>query len=310
MKAFALDAFDSRPGLRPDVPEPALGDDQVLVRVRASSVNPVDGAIAGGLLRGIAEYEFPVVLGRDYSGVVEHVGVAVTRFQPGAEVFGFLPHADPAVQSGTWTELIAVPEDEFIAPRPSSLDLTGAGALALAGVTAMSCLDALALSEGDTLLVIGATGGVGSLAIQIAARSGVPVVATGRGDDVDYLQDLGVQMIVDRDGDITEEVRPHHEVTAVVDLVSSTVEAFTTSTGALEAGGRAASPLGAASGAPGQVNVVAIPSSENLQRLARLVDDGGLRVPVQHTYPLERAGEALDAVATVHKRGKLAIAIG
>jgi NADPH:quinone reductase-like Zn-dependent oxidoreductase len=310
MKAFTLDAFDSRPGLRTDLPEPALADDQVLVRVRASSANPVDDAIAGGMLRDIADYEFPVILGRDYSGVVEQAGGAVTRLRPGAEVFGCLPHADPGVHSGTWAELIAVAEGEFIAPKPSSLDLAGAGALALAGVTAMACVDALALSDGDTLLVIGATGGVGSLAIQIAAHAGVPVVATGRGDDVEYLKELGARRVVDRDGDITQEARRHHEVTAVIDLVSSTAEAFSASTGALEAGGRAASPLGAASGAPGQVNVMAVPSSENLERLARLIDDGGLRVPVQHTYPLERAGEALDAVATVHKRGKLAVAVG
>jgi NADPH:quinone reductase-like Zn-dependent oxidoreductase len=173
----------------------------------------------------------------------------------------------------------------------------------------MACVDALALSDGDTLLVIGATGGVGSLAVQIAAHAGVPVVATGRGDDVQYLKDLGVGMVVDRDGDVTEEVRPHHDVTAVIDLVSSTAEAFTVISGALEAGGRAVSPLGAASGAPGQVNVMAVTSPENLERLARLVDDGGLRVPIQATYSLEQAGEALVAVATTHKQGKLGIAV-
>jgi NADPH:quinone reductase len=309
MRAFTLDGFDSRPGPRADLPEPDLGEDQVLVRVRASSVNPVDDAIARGLLRDIADHAFPVILGRDFAGVVERVGGAVSRFRSGDEVFGFLPHADPAVHSGTWTELIAVPEGECIARKPTGLDLAGAGALGLAGVTAMACVDALALADGDTLLVIGATGGVGSLAVQIGAHAGVPVVATGRGDDVQYLRDLGVRTVVDRDGDITEEVRPHHDVTAVIDLVSSTAEAFTVISGALEAGGRAASPLGAASGAPGEVNIMAIPSAENLERLARLVDDTGLRVPVQDTFSLEQAGEALTAIATAHKQGKLALSI-
>ncbi len=310
MRAFTLSAFGSPPALRTDVPAPVLGDGQVLVRVRASSVNPVDGAIAGGLLHGIADHEFPVTLGRDYAGTVERVGGSVTRYRPGDEVFGFLPHADPAVHDGTWAELITVPEDDLIAPRPSSLDLAAAGALALAGVTAMACLDALDLSDGDTLLVIGATGGVGSLAVQMAARTGVPVVATGRGDDVEYLRDLGASLIVDRDGDITDEVRPHHDVTALIDLVSANAEAFRLRCGALEAGGRAVSPLGAAGDVPGQANVIADPSAENLTRLARLVDERSLRVPVQRTYVLEEVGQALAAAASAHKRGKLALAIG
>jgi NADPH2:quinone reductase len=310
MRAFTLDAFDSPPALRTDLPEPAPADDEVVVRVRASSINPVDGAIAGGLLREIADHRFPVTLGRDYAGAVERVGNAVTGYRPGDEVFGFLPHADPGVHGGTWAELIAVPEDRWIAPRPADLDLAAAGALGLAGVTAMTCLDALGLADGDTLLVIGATGGVGSLAIQLAVGSGVPVVATGRGDDVEYLRGLGASLVVDRDGDITEEVRPQHEVTAIIDLVSSDPEAFTVVSGALEAGGRAVSPLGAAGDAPGQANVMAIPSAENLARLARLVDERGVRVPVQRTYGLEEAGGALAAAATSHKRGKLALAIG
>ncbi|HWE08935.1 MAG TPA: NADP-dependent oxidoreductase [Solirubrobacteraceae bacterium] len=309
MRAFTLDGFGARPQLRADLVEPAASEDQVLVRVRASSVNPVDGAIAGGMLRDIADYDFPVILGRDYAGMVEQTGAAVTRFRTGDEVFGFLPHADPAVHSGTWTELIAVAATESVAATPAGLDPPAAGALALVGVTAMACLDALALGDGDTLLVIGATGGVGSLAVQIAARAGVPVVATGRGDDVEYLTALGAATVVDRDGDITEEVRPHHDVTAVIDLVSSTPEAFTVISGALEAGGRAVSPLGAAGDAPGQFNVMAVPSPANLERLARLVEDAGLRVPVQETYGLERAGEALVAAATAHQQGKLGIAV-
>jgi NADPH:quinone reductase-like Zn-dependent oxidoreductase len=310
MRAFMLNAFDAAPGLRTDVPEPAAAGDEVVVRVRASSVNPVDGAIADGLLRELAAHEFPVTLGRDYAGTVERVGESATRYRPGDEVFGFLPYADPIVHAGTWTELIVVPEDRWIAPPPAGVDLAAAGALGLAGVTAMACLDALGLADGDTLLVIGATGGVGSLAVQLAARAGVPVVATGRGDDVEYLRNLGATLVVDRDGDITEEVRPHHDVTAIIDLVSADPEAFTVRCGALEAGGRAVSVLGAAGDAPGQANVMAVPSAENLARLARLVHDRGVEVPIQRTYALEQAGDGLAAAATTHTRGKLAVAIG
>jgi NADPH:quinone reductase len=88
MRAFTLDSFDAPPGLREDLPTPEVGDGQLLVRVRASSVNPVDAFIAAGVLKGMAEHVFPVVLGRDYAGVVEQVGPAVTGYAPGDEVYG------------------------------------------------------------------------------------------------------------------------------------------------------------------------------------------------------------------------------
>jgi len=146
MRAFTLDAFQSAPSLRTDLPEPAAAADEVVVRVRASSINVVDGIIADGLLREIADHEFPVTLGRDYAGTVERIGDAVTRYRPGDEVFGFLPHGDPAVHRGTWAELIAVPQDDLIAPRPSSLDLAAAGAdlgvrVQLCGAVGADCVD-------------------------------------------------------------------------------------------------------------------------------------------------------------------------
>ena len=121
MRAFTLDAFDSPPGLRDDLPEPSPADDQVLVRVQASSANPVDNAIAAGMLNGMVEHTFPVVLGRDYAGVVEQAGSAVSGYAPGDEVFGFVTHADPTVQAGTWSELIALTEATSIAPKPAGV---------------------------------------------------------------------------------------------------------------------------------------------------------------------------------------------
>src|SRR4029450_12586426 len=90
MRAFTLDNFDTPPGLRTDLPTPEVGPDQLLVRVQSSSVNPVDALIAAGVLKGMAEHEFPVVLGRDYAGVIEQVGPAVTGYAPGDEVYGWL----------------------------------------------------------------------------------------------------------------------------------------------------------------------------------------------------------------------------
>ena len=177
MRAFTLDSFDSRPGLREDLPTPEVGPGQLLVLVRASSVNPVDAFIAGGVLKGMVEHEFPVVLGRDYAVVVEQAGSAVTGYAVGDEVFGFLPHAGPEVHDGTWAELILVSQDRSVARRPA--DAAAAGAAPLAAITALAAYDALDLGKGATVLVVGASGGVGSFAVQLAAAAGATVLAPG-----------------------------------------------------------------------------------------------------------------------------------
>ena len=138
MRAFTLDSFDTPPGLREDLPSPEVGDDQLRVRVQASSVNPVDAFIAVGVLKGMAEHEFPVVLSRDYAGVIEQAGPAVTGYAPGDEVYGWLLHANPTVHEGSWAELIAVPEGGSVARRPASVDVGHAGAAPLAALTALA----------------------------------------------------------------------------------------------------------------------------------------------------------------------------
>jgi NADPH:quinone reductase-like Zn-dependent oxidoreductase len=306
MKAFTLDALGTPPALRDDLPEPAPGVGEVLVRVQASSANPVDNAIAAGMLSGMVEHEFPVTLGRDYAGVVEAVGDGVTGFAPGDEVYGFLTHADPAVHAGAWAERIVVPEDRSVAPAPVGVGLAAAGAAPLAGITALAAVDALELSEGATVLIVGATGGVGSFAVQLAAQRGATVVAPALPEDAEYLRGLGVAELTQRDGDVVAAVRERHPdgVDALLDLVSYAPGAFDA---ALAEGGRVASPLGAAGDGPGRSNVMAQPSRENLDRLAGLLADATAVVPIQATYGLDRAGEALQDLAGEHTQGKLAI---
>src|SRR3954465_2625398 len=158
MRAITLNAPDTQPALPEDLPEPPPANDAVLVRVHASSVNPVDGSIAAGLLTQMGvEYEYPVTLGRDYAGTVEQVGDAVSGFKPGDEVFGFLLHANPTARDGAWTELIPVTEELSIAAVPAGVELALAGAAPLAGITAIASIDALDLTEAHVLLVAGAT---------------------------------------------------------------------------------------------------------------------------------------------------------
>jgi NADPH:quinone reductase-like Zn-dependent oxidoreductase len=296
---------------RDDLPTPAPADNQVLVRVHASSVNPVDNAIAAGMLKGMLEHEFPIVLGRDYAGVVEQIGAGVTRYALGDEVYGFLLHANPTVHDGSWTELIAVPEDDFIAPKPADVDLEAAGAAPVAAITAMTAIDALGVSAGDIVLIVGATGGVGSFAVQLAAHAGATVIAPSLPEDENYLRGLGVNEPVDRYADVAAAVRERHPdgADALLDVVSYTPEAFEVYAAALKPGGRGVSSTGAAGEGPGRSNIMAVPSPENLKRVAQPLAAGTIRVPIQNSYELARAGEALQALGTTHTQGKLAIRI-
>ncbi len=127
MRAVTLGSFDAAAGVRDDVAEPTAPAAGIVVRVGASSVNPVDNAIAAGMLRGMVEHDFPVVLGRDYAGTVDATGADGAGYSVGDEVFGFLLHANPTVHDGSWAELIALNPEMSVAPKPASLDVTAAG---------------------------------------------------------------------------------------------------------------------------------------------------------------------------------------
>jgi NADPH2:quinone reductase len=309
MRAVTIDRPDTQPSLREDLPAPTLAENEVLVRVHASSVNPVDNSIAAGMLARMGvEYEYPVVLGRDYAGVVEQAGAAVSQYREGDQVFGFILHANPTARDGAWAELITVTEELSIGRVPDGVDLAVAGAAPLAGITAMTAVDALDLSDGDVLLVVGATGGVGSLAVQLAARAGARIVAPALPEDETFLRELGVSEVLPREGDVAEAVRERFPggVDALLDLVNYAPGTYDE---ALKPDARVASPTGAAGEGPGRTMVMAAPTPENLQRLGALLADGTLRVPVQATYDIAQAPEALAALPGRHTQGKLAIQV-
>src|SRR3954447_10675001 len=129
MRAVTVDSPDASPALREDLPEPTPAENEILVRVQASSVNPVDNSIAAGMLAQMGvEYDYPVTLGRDYAGVVEQVGSAVSGYRPRDQVFGVLLHAAPTAHDGAWAELISVTEELSIAAAPDGVELAIAGA--------------------------------------------------------------------------------------------------------------------------------------------------------------------------------------
>ena len=236
------------------------------------------------------------------------VGNNVSRYAVGDEVFGFVLHAIPMVRDGSWAELIVVPQGVSIAPVPDGVDLATAGIAPVAGIAAMLAIDALDPSEGDSVLIVGATGGVGSVAVQLAARAGATVVAPALPEDEEYLRDLGVSEVVPRDGDLAAAAHERHPdgFDAVLDLVNYAPDVPAS---LVKDGGRVASPTGAAGEGPGRTMVMSAPTPENLERLGGLLADGTLRVPVQETYELPQAPDALIALATTHTLGKLAIRV-
>jgi NADPH:quinone reductase len=234
MRAAILKDFDTEVAVE-EVPDPEPAENELLIRVRGSSVNGIDAYEATGALRGTMDYDFPVTIGTDLAGVVERVGSGVTRYRPGDEVFGFRPSAGQ--REGCWTELTLLHEDhEFLAAKPGRLDFDQAGAASLAAVTALAALDPLELSEGDAVLVIGGSGGVGSFAVQLAAGRGAEVIVPGLAEDEDYLRDLGATKVIDRGGDVVAGTREGHAdgVDALVDMVTRAPEDFDSLAAALK----------------------------------------------------------------------------
>ena len=164
------------------------------------------------------------------------------------------------------------------------------------------------MSEGDVVLIAGATGGVGSFAAQLVTKAGATVVAPALPEDEDYLRGLGVTEVLPRQGDVVAAVRERYPdgVDALLDLVNYEPGTYE---GALKDGARVASPTGAAGEGPGRTDVMAQPTRENLDRIGQLVASGDLKVPVQSTYDLDRAPEALQDLGTTHTQGKLAIRV-
>jgi NADPH:quinone reductase-like Zn-dependent oxidoreductase len=290
-----------------DLPVRDPGPGELLVEVHASSVNGFDLAVIGGWVRQYMEYRFPIVPGKDFSGRVAAVGEGVSGFAVGDPVFGVV--MTPYVGSdGAFAEYVVVGEHYGVARVPDGLDLATAGALGLAGSAAVTALDALAVKAGQTLLVAGATGGVGGLAVQYAADTGVRVLGTARpGEEADFVRDLGAEHAVDPTGDLAAAVRAvaPEGVDAVLHLAGDPA----LQAGLLAPGGCLASTLMfGREQHPAAVAVNADPSRATLDRLARDVVAGRVRVPISRSYPLADAPRALDDF-TRGTLGKLAVSV-
>ncbi len=311
MRAVLLHEFGGPEVLRVErapVPRPILTE--VQVRVEVAGVNPVDLKTRAG--RGMAQVlgEPPICLGWDVAGVVTETAPGVTRFAVGDEVFGmpWFPR-----QAGAYAEYVTAPSRHF-APKPHALSTEEAGALPLAGLTAWQVVvDTARVQEGDDVLVHGAAGGVGHLAVQIARARGARVFATARREQAEWLGGLGVERVIDyREEDFAALLG---DLDAVIDCHGSHGEA---SLDVLRPGGILVPvPSGSAANLVEQAGrrglratgFLVEPDPVGLAGLTALVEAGELQVHVDRVFALEQADEAHRLAESSHGGGKIALRV-
>jgi NADPH:quinone reductase-like Zn-dependent oxidoreductase len=309
MKAIAITGHGTQPTLQDNLPSPDPAPGEVLVRVRASSLNGFDLAVVNGYLQGVMEHRFPVVLGKDFAGTVEGTGAGVDGFAPGEAVFGVV--MKPYLGDGGLGELVAT-LSMFVAKVPAGVDLATAGALGLVGTAAIDAVDAIAIGRGQTVLVVGATGGVGAIAVQLLKAAGARVIATASSDqERAFVNGLGADGTVDYRGDLADAVQAL--CPGGVDAALHFAGDGPSTAAVVRSGGRLASTLGLGAEQVGRsdlsvVTVMANPVTATLERLGAAVADGSVRVPIQRTYPLADVPAAFADFAA-GTLGKLAISL-
>src|SRR5215216_5514524 len=311
MRAIAEETFGG-PIALVDLPTPEIGPGEVLIRVRAAGVNPFDWKVADGALEDQMKHQFPLILGFDAAGVIERIGADVTELAEGDEVYGYL--FKPVIGEGTYAEYVGAPAN-IVAKRPVTVGFAEAAALPTPGLTTMDPVDAVDIKEDQTILIVGATGGVGSYAIQLAARRGARVIATAHRTNKALVRELGAAETIDHTTeDLVAAVRSAHPggIDAVIDVASDR-EALGRIATLVDEGGRLASSVyaadveGLARRGIRATNVSMQPDARRLEELSRMVDAGELSVRLDRTYPLEKAPEALEERKTGHVRSKIVL---
>ncbi|HEY2732216.1 MAG TPA: NADP-dependent oxidoreductase [Polyangia bacterium] len=284
MKAVVLPSFGQAERLElRDVAEPTPGPDEIKIRVVAAGINPIDWKLRSGALQPYMPIDLPAVLGRDVAGEVVAVGARVTRFRVGARVCGLVQHG--------YAEYVVAPEDNF-AVVPAALDLVEAAALPLVLLTGAQLVAAVDLHAGESVLVTGATGSVGRVAVHVAKEAGATVYAGVRGAHQVEAAKLGVHAVVALDDERQVDTLPE------LDALADTVGGPTTQTllAKLKRGGRIGSVVGEPPGAKELGLVVraflAHAAPKRLQELVNDVAAGTLAIPIERKFPLGEAARA------------------
>jgi NADPH:quinone reductase-like Zn-dependent oxidoreductase len=296
-----------------ELPRPVPEKWDVLVRLRAAGLNPVDWKIAAGMVKDKFPYRrFPMILGADGAGVVTEVGDGVTRFEPGTAVYGSFRRLFRGL--GSYAEYGLAYETE-ITRLPEGMTFAEAAALPTASTTAVKMVKDSWLADDKVVLIVGATGGVGQAAVQLAANQGARVVATARQDASALIRSLGADETVDYTaGPLDEQVAALHPegIDAIIDVISDP-DALGGLSRLVRPGGAVVSAFDAADAADSDTlaergihgaNVRVLSSAVMLKELSDLVETDQLRIPVESQLPLEEAPSALERNKSGGARGK------
>jgi NADPH:quinone reductase-like Zn-dependent oxidoreductase len=308
MKAIVIHEYGGPEVLKyEDVPRPEPKADQILVRVMAAGVNPVDGMIRSGMFAKHEKAAFPMILGGDIAGVVENVGNKITKFKAGDPVFAYL-----SLKNGGGYAEYALATEREAAPKPKALTYVEAAAVPIVALTAWQALvDTAKLSAGQTVLIHGGSGGVGTFAIQIAKARGAKVIATASTANQDLLKELGADIAVDYTKQKFEDLAK--DVDVVLDSVGK--DTLARSYGVVKKGGFIVSIVARLDqaeldkhGIHGATLSVE-PNSEELAEIGKLIDEKKIKVIVSQTFPLSEAVKAQEQAATGHTRGKIVLKV-
>jgi alcohol dehydrogenase len=330
MKAFIIDRYKSKDGLRAaEMPVPELGENDVLVEIHAAGVNPIDSKIMAGGFKFILPYRLPLILGNDLAGIVVRVGAGVRRFEPGDEVYA-RPGKD---RIGAFAELIAVSEG-VLAAKPRTLTMEEAASLPLVALTAWQALVERAnLRPGQKVLIHAGSGGVGTVAIQLAKHLGATVATTTSTANVDLVKGLGADVVIDYKKEDFEAVLSDYDV--VLDPLGGA--ALEKSLRVLRPGGIVigiagppdpsfANEIGASWFLKLAMTVLSYrirkqarrrrvsysflfmkPSGDQLREITSLIDAGAIRPVVDRVFPFESTKEALAYVDSGRAKGKVVV---
>jgi NADPH2:quinone reductase len=312
MRAIAVDKLKGEPRLV-ELPKPQPKPEQLLVKIAATAINPFDWKVADGFMGDAVPYVLPLVLGQDAAGTVAGVGDKVTRFKAGDRIFGQFFHLP--LGEGTFAEYAVVPEAGTIAVLPKAVSDEIGAALPTAGTTGLALVEALGLKAGASVLIVGATGGVGAFATQLAAAKGLRVLATAGAADAERMRRLGASETLDnRRGDLSTQVKQNHPegVDSIIDLVSD-APTFAALARLVRKGGSMLSTIGSADEKSLQTqglrggNFQLKASTPLLQSLASAVESGRLTVPIEATIALDDAPAAIARSRAGHAKGKTVI---
>lgn len=315
MRAIVVREFGAEPQLA-DMPRPEPGPGELLVRIEAAGLNPFDGKVAKGMLAEKMPHDFPMIPGVDGAGTIAAVGPETTRLAVGTRVVG--KFFGSPIGHGTFAEYATIREAGVVVEIPPEVDTAVAAALPTAGRTAQCLLEAARVKPGQVMVVRGATGGVGTLLVQLANMAGTRVVATARADAADRMVRLGASETVDyQQTSLHDYLAAHHreDIEVLVDLVGP-AEALPELIDLVRPGGRVLSTVGSvdetalqAGGREGG-NISSQDTANDLAYLLRLVAAADLVVPIDNTLPLESGLEAVAASAAARgARGKTVLTL-